>query len=90
MADRNLPKVIEAILKTIPAGPEYEGLHSDLKSIQDSALYCAPEGMRMWWSRLTGALSDDLAFPPETEWEKRILGIVKDEIDVGAREIENA
>jgi len=84
MSERNLPIVIEAIVEEIPADTQGD-LISSLKDIQSSAAYAAPEGMRMWWGMLMEALDSSLPFPPETPWQEKVLAIVKDEVDVGAR-----
>lgn len=84
---RNIVKVIEAI-EEVFKGKENDRLTREflyyLKKVQRNSEYTPPEAMGRQWYNL--ALLLDNFIRPETEEGKKIGAIMRDEIDVGARD----
>ena len=80
---RNLPLVIEAMVKAIPVEGNND-LLNELQSIHRSATYSAPENIRMWWTRTAEALEDGVGDPTGVDWKEKVAGLFADQIKVGA------
>lgn len=80
---RYLPTVIDAMVKEIPSSGN-EDLIRELNSVKGSAMYAAPENIRMWWVRAAEALEDGVGDPSGADWKMKVSKIFADEINVGA------
>ncbi len=70
---RMLCRVLDDVLQLIPID-DYEILVSELKSIQTSASYAAPEVQGAWWFHAAQALNEHLG-EPKLDWQIKIAEI---------------
>ncbi len=75
---RNILDIITQIKKYVPDDWENrDDLFHDLKSLQESVLYSAPEMMGFRWGQL-GEILDEWLEKPDTEWKQKISDIIND------------
>lgn len=74
---RDLTIIIDKIIEQIPE-EQYKDLIDRLRSYKSSAGYSSPEGMSYWWNAVSIALNLRLPYPPVTEWQQKILDIMRD------------
>jgi len=80
--ERDIVDIIDKMLEIIP--PEHQ---NSFKAIQQSASFAPPEGMGLWWRRVTEEcnylLEDGL---PEEEWQYIMLALLmnktREELDI--------
>lgn len=84
MKERDITKVIDAILAEIEAAPAFDGkagLRRSCVAIRESAEFTAPEGVWSVWQRLAVFLGAVLPTPtPDSPlWVRRVAALVNDE-----------
>ena len=73
---RNIADVIDRIIAEIPPPNGAEILR--LTKIKLDSGYNPPECRRKDWIRLCEYLNERFPYPPETDWQRRILDITTD------------
>lgn len=76
---RDLVEVLDQMIAVIPqeerdTDQEAEDLVNDLRNIQNSATYAAPELMRMWWEEASFILSGAFTEPTK-DWHFEMISI---------------
>jgi hypothetical protein len=75
---REILGTINLLLAVIPRDDiVWENLRFGIKTLFDENAYTAPELQD--WKRLCVLLCNSLPYPPETDWQKDVLAIIKGE-----------
>jgi hypothetical protein len=74
---RNLSDVIDQLLTVIPSDHD---VVPELKSIQQSAKFAAPEMLRNFWILTADALQEHLG-PPDADWKREVQRLFKGDAD---------
>ena len=66
--------LVEVLNKIIVLVPEEHKILEPLKSVRESAMYCAPEAMWDWWQVGTRILKNGIG-EPGADWEIKVANI---------------
>ena len=73
---RDIGKVIDAVLRQIPPDTA-DGLIRELQAMKDAISVSPPESHEAFWVDLSNRMESMIPVPPDTEWERRIISIVR-------------